>query len=77
MALRIFADRDGQKWRVWNVQPTASGFAVRPTFQDGWLCFEHLDGSCRCRLSALNAPEQWEALPDEQLDTLRRAAELS
>lgn len=77
MALRIFADRDGQKWRVWNVQPTASGFAVRPDFQEGWLCFQRLDGTCRCRLSVTEVPPQWDVLPDEQLDALRRTAEPS
>jgi hypothetical protein len=74
VALRIFADRDGTQWRVWDVTPTASGFAVRPEFQDGWLCFERLDGQCRCRLSTTNAPVKWDVLPDDQLDLLRQTA---
>lgn len=74
VALRIFADRDGQQWRVWTVRPTAGSAAVRPPFQDGWLCFERLDGSCRCRLSAESAQEDWDTLSDDRLDLLRRVA---
>ena len=74
MALRIFADRDGQQWRVWSVQPTVSGRSLRPAFPEGWLCFERLDGSCRCRLSAERAPDDWDSLPDDRLDVLREMA---
>lgn len=74
MALRIFADTDGQPWRVWSVQPSVSGIAVRPTFQEGWLCFERLEGGDRCRLAATEAPDGWAELPDERLDLLRRMA---
>jgi len=74
VALRIFASGDGEQWRVWSVRPTANGRAVRPTFQDGWLCFERLDGSCRCRLSVESAPDDWDVLPDDRLDLLRRMA---
>lgn len=75
VALRIFADRDGQQWRVWNVQPTAGRSAVRPGLQDGWLCFERLDGSCRCRLPVESAPADWDVLPDDRLDLLRQTAD--
>jgi len=74
VALRIFADRDGRQWRVWLVRPSAGGRAVRPSFQDGWLCFERLDGSCRCRLSVKSAPDDWDNLPDDRLDVLREMA---
>lgn len=74
MALRIFADTDGQSWRVWSVQPSANGLAVRPNFQDGWLCFERVNGGDRCRLPAADAPDGWAELPDERLDLLRRMA---
>jgi len=74
VALRTFADRDGQHWRVWSVQPSSRGISVRAEFRQGWLCFERLDGSCRCRLSAGSAPDDWEVLPDERLDLLRRMA---
>ena len=77
MALRIFADRDGRQWRVWSVSPTAGGRAVQPILQDGWLCFERLDGACRCRLSVQSAPTDWEELPDDRLDLLRRMADLA
>lgn len=74
MALRIFADRDGQQWRVWRVQPISRGISVRAEFREGWLCFEQLDGSCRCRLSVTSAPTDWETLADDRLDLLRRMA---
>jgi hypothetical protein len=74
VALRIFADRDGQQWRVWRVQPISRGISVRAEFREGWLCFEQLDGSCRCRLSVTIAPTDWETLPDDRLDLLRRMA---
>jgi len=47
---------------------------VRPEFRQGWLCFERLDGSCRCRLSAASAPPDWDALPDDRLELLQRMA---
>ena len=72
MALRTFVDRDGQTWRVWNVQPSAGGRTVRPGFQEGWLCFEREDGSDRCRLPGTDVPADWLDLPDERLDLLRR-----
>ena len=72
----MFADRDGQQWRVWSVKPTASGRALRPTFQDGWLCFERSDGACRCRIPVESAPTNWELLTDDRLDLLRKMAEL-
>lgn len=70
----MFADRDGQQWRVWSVQPSASSFAVRPAYQEGWLCFEKIDGSCRCRLPAADVPVMWDSLSDEGLEALREIA---
>jgi len=74
VALRIFTDRDGQQWRVWSVRPTVSGHSLRPAFREGWLCFERLDGWCRCRLSVEHAPDDWDSLPDDRLDVLREMA---
>ena len=72
VALRTFIDRDGQAWQVWKVQPSTDGRALRPDFRVGWLCFERLKGGDRCRLAGSEVPTNWEELPDERLDLLRR-----
>lgn len=47
--LRGFIDSTGVEWRVWEVQPSASGSRIDALsltslkasgFADGWLCFE-------------------------------------
>lgn len=76
MALRTYDDREGGGWRVWRVTPDVISFStLSESYRDGWLCFERVDGSERCRLSMTNVPDDWEALSDERLDLLRRMAE--
>jgi hypothetical protein len=77
MAMRVFTDRDGQRWSVWRVQPTASTASLQERFQGGWLCFEREDGSARARLPLDEAPAGWEGLPDERLELLSRVAEVA
>ena len=77
MALRVFADRDGIQWNVWLVQPGASGNNFQERFRNGWVCFERVDGSGRCRLPLDEMPEDWATLADGKLDLLRRVADES
>jgi hypothetical protein len=77
MALRVFTDRDGDEWSVWNVQPTASTDGLQERFRSGWLCFERADGTGRARLPMDEVPPGWESLPDERLALLRRVAEVA
>jgi hypothetical protein len=77
MAVRVFTDRDGNEWNVWNVQPTSSTAGLEQRFQNGWLCFERLDGSSRARLSIDDVPPSWEELPDDRLESLRLTAEVA
>jgi hypothetical protein len=77
VALREFTDGDGEEWRVWLVTPTSGGWqALAEAYRGGWLCFERADGSDRRRLSLADAPASWDALPDDHLERLRRAAEV-
>jgi hypothetical protein len=75
MALRGFSDREGKEWRVWSVVPGPSAaVTLDEEFRGGWLCFERAAGGERRRLAMTQAPDGWEALPDERLDLLRRVA---
>lgn len=74
MTLRVFTDRDGNDWQVWNVDPSSQHMGVRVDLRDGWLCFERVDGGGRCRVALSDAPPAWERLPAHALDRLRRAA---
>lgn len=75
MALRTYADRDGNEWRVWKVNPMVAGAPMLDeSYRDGWLCFERSDATDRRRLSITEVPDGWASLPDEQLDLLRRVA---
>jgi hypothetical protein len=77
MALRVFADRDGQEWNVWRVQPTTGSQSLHERFREGWICFEQVSGIGRCRLPLDEVPPGWEELPDDRLDLLRRVAQVS
>ena len=77
MAVRVFADRTGQRWTVWRVKPTSSTAGLQERFQNGWLCFERGDGDARARLPLADAPTGWESLPDERLELLGRLAEVA
>ena len=75
MALRIYNDGNGAEWRVWPVTPSTGAETLGPSYQRGWLCFERTDGTLRRRLSLMQVPPAWEALPDERLEVLCRQAE--
>lgn len=75
MALRVYKDGNGAEWRVWRVVPDAGFASLDASYREGWLCFERADASERRRLSMSQAPADWEALPDERLDTLCRNSE--
>jgi hypothetical protein len=74
MALRVFTDRDGNEWNVWRVRPMTPDSPLHARFRDGWVCFQRVDGSDRCRMALDEMPPGWEALPDDRLDLLRRVA---
>jgi len=77
MALRTFSDKDGVRWNAWHVIPSGlgGGSSYPSRFRDGWVCFERLTGGGRCRLPLSEIPDDWESLPDERLDLLRKIAE--
>ena len=75
MALRTYTDHNGNEWRVWPVTPSTGAGTLGVSYQGGWLCFERMDGKDRRRLSLTQVPPAWEALPDDDLDRLRRSAE--
>jgi hypothetical protein len=75
MALRTYTDRNGNEWRVWPVTPSTGAGTLGVSYQGGWLCFERMDGKDRRRLSLTQVPPAWEALPEERLEHLCRAAE--
>lgn len=77
MALREFIDSEGRAWRVWDVAPDQFHAATNwedylQGYIDGWLVFEAVDGSERCRLYPI--PSGWESAPDHRLEELRRLA---
>jgi hypothetical protein len=75
--LREFTDKDGNRWRVWDVTPllhtqrsqlrTPGVFADVP---EGWLCFE--SGTERRRLSPI--PVEWPECDDAALEDFRSQA---
>jgi hypothetical protein len=77
MALRVFADRDGQEWNAWRVRPTTGSQSLHERFREGWICFETVNGTGRCRLPLDEVPPGWDQLPDDRLDLLRRVAQIS
>ena len=69
MGLIEFADNDGVRWRVWQVDtPPSRAHLMDPQFRKGWLVFEREDGTDRRRLSQV--PDDWTALPRERLALL-------
>ena len=77
MALREFLDSEGRAWRVWDVAPDQFHAATNwedylQGYIDGWLVFEAVDGSERCRLYPI--PSGWDTSSDERLEELRRSA---
>jgi hypothetical protein len=71
MALRTFLASDGTRWSVWRVEPGAVG--AQPRTLTAWLAFVDDRGS-ECR-RLFEIPTNWESLPPERLDLLRRMAE--
>ena len=75
MAIRVFTDRDGWDWTAWRVCPTMGEHSpLQGRFRDGWICFQRVDGTERCRLPLDEVPPGWDALPDDRLELLRRVA---
>lgn len=77
MALREFLDSEGRAWRVWDVAPDQFHAATNwedylQGYIDGWLVFEAVDESERCRLYPI--PSGWETASDQRLEELRRSA---
>jgi hypothetical protein len=75
MALRTFTGPDGQQWNAWHVWPNGAGAGFHERFRDGWVCFERVGGGRRCRIPTGELPSEWESLPDQRLELLRRLAE--
>lgn len=77
MALREYRDEAGVQWRVWNVKPTSF---VAPTLvgqpaddeRPPWLCFESPGEKRRL----IPAPERWDERSDDELESMRRQAEV-
>lgn len=71
MAIRTFLASDGTRWSVWRVEPGPIGSQPRTLIP--WLAFVDERGS-ECR-RLFEIPPNWESLPPERLDLLRRMAE--
>jgi hypothetical protein len=76
-SVREFCDVGGRQWRAWSVTPglaRPSGQSVRylGEYQQGWLCFESLQGAARRRLPQY--PKDWTSLDDDQLQSLLQRA---
>jgi hypothetical protein len=70
MPLRDFADDAGREWRVWdvrqeNIHPATRDEEYMREYLHGWLAFESLDGTAKCRLHPI--PPHWDAADDAQL----------
>lgn len=76
-AVRALRDAEGNEWQVWAVKPgrlrPAVGTEHLGEYGEGWLAFEAADGTQRRRLP--HPPEEWQALPDDELMSLLSRAE--
>ncbi|HEX8696903.1 MAG TPA: hypothetical protein VF746_31075 [Longimicrobium sp.] len=76
MSSRIFNDRAGVLWTVWDVVPGAHAATPRQLstlpegMSGGWLCFESQAGKRRL----YPIPSDWEELPADRLELLCRTA---
>ena len=76
--LREFTDKNGTRWRVWDINPVLHSRSSNPGKQSslrvpkGWLCFE--GGSERRRLSPI--PLEWQQCDDAALESLCASAEI-
>ncbi|MGH7662967.1 MAG: hypothetical protein ACRENI_01520 [Gemmatimonadaceae bacterium] len=71
MALREFTDSAGKAWKVWNVALDDISASTRAEdfladCADGWLCFE----SDKEKRRLIDFPEDWNTLPDAELEQL-------
>ena len=73
MSIRTFRARNGTIWSVRRIESTAT--VSVPGAPREWLAFQDESGTDRRRI--FNVPPNWEDLPDERLDLLRRYAEPS
>ena len=78
MALRVFTDRSGRQWRVWDVTADAIHPATRSEdymrdYLGGWLAFESADGLAKCRLTPI--PPQWATASIAELELWLHQAE--
>jgi len=71
MTLRTFLSADGTRWSVWRVEPAS--LCARPKVLTAWLAFVDERGT-ECR-RLFEIPSNWERLPPERLELLRRVAE--
>jgi ferredoxin-NADP reductase len=71
MTQRTFRARDGTAWVVWHVERSAESLV--PGTPQQWLAFQDDKGEQRRRL--FEVPDNWDVLPDERLDLLRRVAQ--
>lgn len=77
MASRVFVDRAGTEWTVWDVVPgdghaTSLQVSTLPReLSGGWLCFENAAVGKR-RLYPI--PPDWTELPEDKLHLLCHAA---
>ncbi|NUQ19705.1 MAG: hypothetical protein HOQ09_01970 [Gemmatimonadaceae bacterium] len=58
MPLREFNDRAGRAWRAWDVSaetlhPSTRAEDYMRDFLSGWLAFESVDGTAKCRLTPI------------------------
>ena len=76
MALIVYTDPNGETWHVWNVDrenlDTGRYDYLGPEFRTGWLCFESTSTGERRRLAEY--PKEWDKLPHQRLELLRRVA---
>jgi hypothetical protein len=77
MGVREFSDDELRPWRAWLVMPglskaSSSGTRFLGDFQNGWICFEGMDGSARRRLPYQKT--NWPDISDEELKHLVRRA---
>lgn len=74
MALVVFTDARGERWRAWNIEADSvrQSSYLGEEFRSGWLCFESEITGERRRLA--DVPSGWESMAPDRLDLLCRAA---
>jgi hypothetical protein len=76
VGMLTFQDAAGVRWRVWSVEtPASRAHLMDASYRNGWLVFEHEDGTGRRRLNQV--PEDWERLVPEHLARLCELAVLA